>query len=565
MKVRTYIWILSSASIGGALLVGIFGWWMFRSTNQLANELHQESKFSGQSAGEYSDVKDFLEVTRGIVVSFEVYPQNYEGIFGVTWDRFTAAKIGLNQISDQYLKNYPQSMLEPIANGLNNLSLSIKKMEKMSVWEVTEEDNDIKRINYLKKQFNNAREELDRGLNFLEQAAEQFLQKSKSSLDAKQSELNQKEESDLILLSIASTLYFLLVTSLAFVIYKSFASPIRKLESAAKSSIEDNRPFTLKESGPYEIKSLIRRLQGLILGLESTVKKRTSSLQAKTVQLQAKTVQLEEEMVQRKELETQLVHAQKMEAVGQLASGIAHEINSPSQFANDNILFLKDAVDGFIAKLRGEATAPDLKELQFLVENAPEAVDQAKEGISRITTIVKSMKNFAYKDAESAKRPSDLNQAIQSTIVVATNEWKYHAELKLELDENLPFVPCNIGEINQVVLNLVVNGAHAIRDRFQEAQKGNLKVSTMHYADAGCVVISINDDGGGIPKKVQTRIFEPFFTTKEVGVGTGQGLAIAHNVIVKSHSGQIWFDTQEGVGTTFFIKLPMDNKGVEDK
>ena len=555
MKVRTYIWILSSASIGGALLVGIFGWWMFRSTNQLANELHQESKFSGQSAGEYSDVKDFLEVTRGIVISFEVYPQNYEGIFGVTWDRLTAAKIGLNQISDQYLKNYPQSMLEPIANGLNNLSLSIKKMEKMSVWK---EEVNFKGNNSVQKQFNDAREELDQGLNLLEQAAEQFLQNSKFSLDAKQSELNQKEESDLILLSIASTLYFLLVTSLAFVIYKSFASPIRKLESAAKSSIEDNRPFTLKESGPYEIKSLIRRLQGLILGLESTVKKRTSSLQAKTVQLQ-------EEMVQRKELETQLVHAQKMEAVGQLASGIAHEINSPSQFANDNILFLKDAVDGFIAKLRGEATAPDLKELQFLVENAPEAVDQAKEGISRITTIVKSMKNFAYKDAESAKRPSDLNQAIQSTIVVATNEWKYHAELKLELDENLPFVPCNIGEINQVVLNLVVNGAHAIRDRFQEAQKGNLKVTTMHYADAGCVVISINDDGGGIPKKVQTRIFEPFFTTKEVGVGTGQGLAIAHNVIVKSHSGQIWFDTQEGVGTTFFIKLPMDSKGVEDK
>ncbi|MBT5915458.1 MAG: hypothetical protein HOH60_03815, partial [Opitutae bacterium] len=200
MKVRTYIWILSSASIGGALLVGIFGWWMFHSTNQLANELHQESKFSGQSAGEYSDVKDFLEVTRGIVVSFEVYPQNYEGIFGVTWDRFTAAKIGLNQISDQYLKNYPQSMLEPIANGLNNLSLSIKTMEKMSVWK---EEVNFKGNNSVKKQFNDAREELDQGLNLLEQAAEQFLQNSKFSLDAKQSELNQKEESDLILLSIA--------------------------------------------------------------------------------------------------------------------------------------------------------------------------------------------------------------------------------------------------------------------------------------------------------------------------------------------------------------------------
>ena len=295
---------------------------------------------------------------------------------------------------------------------------------------------------------------------------------------------------------------------MAFVTYKSFASPIRKLEFAAKNSIDHNQPFTLKETGPYEIRSVIKRLQGLILGLESTVKKRTASLQAKTKQLQ-------EEMNQRKELETQLVHAQKMEAVGQLASGIAHEINSPSQFANDNILFLKDAVEGFIAKLRGEPTAPDLKELQFLAENAPEAVDQAKEGISRITTIVKSMKNFAYKDAESEKKPNDLNQAIQSTIVVATNEWKYHAELELDLDQNLPFVPCNIGEINQVVLNLVVNGAHAIRDRFQDGQKGSLKVSTKHYGDAKCVVISINDNGGGIPLKFKTGFLNLFLPPRK--------------------------------------------------
>jgi len=556
LKVGTYIWILSSASLGGALIVGVLGWWMFHSTSQLANELNKESKNSGQSAGEYSDVKDFLEIARSIVVSFEVYPGNYEGIFGVTWDRLTAAKKGLNEISQKYLMNYPQSKLEPITIGLNELSSAIKKMEKMSVWKGIGERGHFTKNNQAKKHFDQARENLDQGLNSLEVLAIAFLQKSQHSLDAKQSELRQKEESDLIILSVASVLYFILVLSLAFVTYKSFASPIRKLEFAAKKSIDYNEPFILKETGPYEIRSLIKRLQGLILGLESTVIKRTASLQAKTVQLQ-------EEMNQRKELETQLIHAQKMEAVGQLASGIAHEINSPSQFANDNILFLKDAVAGFIAKLRGDPDAPDVKELQFLAENAPEAVDQAKEGISRITTIVKSMKNFAYKDAESAKKPSDLNQAIQSTIVVATNEWKYHAELQLELDDDLPFVPCNIGEINQVVLNLVVNGAHAIRDRFQDGKKGNLKVSTKHYAEAACVVISINDNGGGIPQKVQTRIFEPFFTTKEVGVGTGQGLAIAHNVIVKSHSGQIWFDTQEGQGTTFFIKLPMNQTAAE--
>ncbi len=538
------------------MLVGILGWWMFHSTNQLAEELNAESKNSGKSAGEYSDVKDFLEVSRSIVVSLEVYPENYEGIFGVTWDRVTAAKKGLNDISEKYLKNYPESLLEPIASGLKELTTAIKKMEKLTVWDEPVGNSQFANNNQAKTQFSRAREKLDQGLNILEQKAEQFLQKSKRALDEKGLELREKEETDLIILIIASILYFSLVATLAFVTYKSFASPIRKLEFAAKNSIDHDKPFTLKETGPYEIRSVIKRLQGLILGLESTVRKRTASLQAKTVQLQA-------EMDQRKELETQLVHAQKMEAVGQLASGIAHEINSPSQFANDNILFLKDAVEGFIAKLRGEPTAPDVKELQFLAENAPEAVDQAKEGISRITTIVKSMKNFAYKDAESEKKPSDLNQAIQSTIVVATNEWKYHAELKLELDENLPFVPCNIGEINQVVLNLVVNGAHAIRDRFQDGQKGDLIISTKHYADAGCVVISINDNGGGIPPKVQARIFEPFFTTKEVGVGTGQGLAIAHNVIVKSHHGQIWFDSKEGEGTTFYIKLPMKQKQSE--
>ena len=234
-------------------------------------------------------------------------------------------------------------------------------------------------------------------------------------------------------------MYFCLVVSLSIITYKSFASPIRKLEQAAKNSIDHHKPFNLKESGPYEIRSVTKRLQGLIIGLEDTVQKRTAALQKSNVKLK-------EEMKQRQELETQLVHAQKMEAVGQLASGIAHEINSPSQFANDNILFLKDATDGFIKRLNNAPDAPEDEDIDFFKENAPEAVEQAAEGISRITTIVKSMKNFAYRDAESAKRPNDLNQAIRSTIVVATNEWKYHADLDLRLQENMPMVPCNIGK-----------------------------------------------------------------------------------------------------------------------
>ncbi len=525
--------------------MGVLGWWMFQSTNFLTKQYYKASESSGNSAGEYSDVKDFLEIVREIFVSLEVYPSNYQGLFGVTRDKLTDAKKGLNDIAFKYPQNYSKSMLEPIKEGLERLSVSVTNLENAS------QKNELIKLNSAKMKLNRAREILYKKLDLLEQESLRFHENSLVLLSQKLKQLKDKEESDLILLSITSVLYFSLVLTLAFVTYKSFASPIRKLEAAAKASIENHLPFNLRESGPFEIRAVTKRLQGLIFGLESTVKKRTASLQAKTVQLQ-------KEINQRKELETQLVHAQKMEAVGQLASGIAHEINSPSQFANDNILFLKDAVDGFIAKIKGSPSAPDDSELNFLTENAPEAVEQASEGISRITTIVKSMKNFAYKDAESAKKPSDLNQAIKSTIVVATNEWKYHAELKLELDESLPFVPCNIGEINQVVLNLVVNGAHAIRDHFGNTQKGSLTVGTKHYPNDHCVVISITDNGGGIPIKVQTRIFEPFFTTKEVGVGTGQGLAIAHNVIVKSHAGQIWFDSKEGEGTTFFIKLPME-------
>ena len=544
MKVRSYIWILSTASLGGAFLVGILGWWMFQSTNHLTTQYYEASENSGNSAGEYSDVNDFLEIVREIFVSLEIYPANYEGLFGVTWDKLTEAKKGLNDIASKYAKNYSKSTLEPIKEGLDRLSEAIKNYESLS------KKNELIKINQAEKKLNRAREILYKKMDVLEQASLKFHQNSVEALAQKFREVQNKKESDLVILTITSVLYFSLVVTLAFITYKSFASPIRKLEAAAKASIENHRPFNLKETGPFEVRSVTKRLQGLIFGLESTVKKRTASLQAKTVLL-------EQEINQRKELETQLVHAQKMEAVGQLASGIAHEINSPSQFANDNILFLKDAVTGFIAKIKGTAEAPDEKELNFLAENAPEAVDQAAEGISRITTIVKSMKNFAYKDAGSEKKPNDLNQAIQSTVVVATNEWKYHAEIKLELQESMPFVPCNIGEINQVVLNLVVNGAHAIRDRFGEKQKGLLIINTKYYEDANCVVISITDNGGGIPLNVQSRIFEPFFSTKEVGVGTGQGLAIAHNVIVKSHQGQIWFESKEGEGTTFFIKLPM--------
>jgi signal transduction histidine kinase len=547
MRVKSYISLLSAGSLGGAVLVGAFGWWMLVSNAESNRELKEESKNSGARSAEYSDIMDFLSSSRGVFKSMEIYPENYSGVYGVARDRIVAAKDAIRLIMERHQKNYPLKSIQPIEKKLENLESTIFSLENMSTQL---EKQSLKARNQAISSYNSAREELASDLDLLQAKAHANLRESQAAIARKWILIEEERGTRYILFFIASALYFFLVAALSVVTYKSFASPIRKLEYAAKNSIQHNQPFNLKESGPYEIRSVTRQLQGLIIGLEETVMRRTSALQKSNEKLK-------NEMIQRQELETQLVHAQKMEAVGQLASGIAHEINSPSQFANDNILFLKDAVSGFIKKLNQSADAPDDEEVIFFKENAPEAVEQASEGISRITTIVKSMKNFAYRDAQSEKRPNDLNQAIRSTVVVATNEWKYHAELDLRLHENMPMVPCNIGEINQVVLNLIVNGAHAIRDRLQDGQKGTIVVTTQHYPDAECVVIAIADNGGGIPLKVQTRIFEPFFTTKEVGVGTGQGLAIAHNVIVKSHNGQIWFDSKEGVGTTFYIKLPM--------
>jgi signal transduction histidine kinase len=553
MKVRSYIGLLSSASLGGALVVGLFGWWMLSGMNQSNRELEIESRNSGSSSSEYLDIQAFLSTTRSSFEAFEIYPQNFSGIYGVVRDRLVQSKEGLNLISDQYSQNYPEEYLRPMAAGVRELEDAISRMEKASLLK---NRNQKEELLSGRNAFKESRETLSQLLNTLESEAERRKWESQQSLDQKLADLRNEESTNTVLFFLASGMYLTLVGVLAVVTYKSFASPIWKLEAAAKNSIDHNKPFTLMETGPYEVRSVTKRLRGLINSLESRVKQRTTALQKSNEKLQL-------EMQQRKELETQLIHAQKMEAVGQLASGIAHEINSPSQFANDNILFLKDATDGFIKKLQQAPDAPADTDIEFFIENAPEAVEQAAEGISRITTIVKSMKNFAYRDAESAKKINDLNQAIRSTVVVATNEWKYHAEMDLRLQEDLPLVPCNVGEINQVVLNLIVNGAHAIRDRITDGQKGNIVVSTRHYPDAGCVIIAIADNGGGIPPKVQARIFEPFFTTKEVGVGTGQGLAIAHNVIVKSHNGQIWFDSKEGIGTTFYIKLPMQQQNME--
>jgi PAS domain S-box-containing protein len=286
-----------------------------------------------------------------------------------------------------------------------------------------------------------------------------------------------------------------------------------------------------------------------------------------------------EDVTERKSLRDQLFQAQKLESVGQLASGIAHEINTPTQYIGDNVRFLKDSFQDVISllgayeKLLVAATANALTsetvhevtaavertDAAYLVLEIPKAIDQTLEGITRVSTLVSAMKEFSHPGTKE-RTPLDLNHAIESTITVARNEWKYVADLETEFDPLLPLVSCYPGEFNQAVLNLIVNAAHAIADVVAKdgSEKGTIKVQTRNCP--ACVEIRIQDTGGGIPETVQARIFDPFFTTKEIGKGSGQGLAIARSVVVDKHGGSIDFETEAGTGTTFVIRLPHDVK-----
>jgi signal transduction histidine kinase len=555
VKVRSYVILLTLAGLGGASILAIFGWWKFSGLQSATDELRFEAERSGAASQEHLDIQVFLASSSDALNAMEVYPTEFKGLFGVVRNNLVYSAAALEKIRDEYSSNYKADTLNQLKTEISGINDALDKMEKVRFSQKAGGSNRSER-KAARSTFDEFAKKLEISLEWLRNEADSNINSRKGELSARWMDLEQSRKEASIFSWIAVVLYFGITAFLAWRTYRSLAQPIQSLENAASNSLDEGKPFILAETGPAEIRSLTRRLRVLVHGLEEQVAQRTHALRTKAHQL-------EEEMMQRKQLETQLVHAQKMEAVGQLAAGIAHEINSPSQFVNDNVMFLKDAVNELLAAVSGEGEIPDAKEIEFLRENAPGSVEQALQGMERITTIVKSMKNFAYRDAASEKRPQNLNQAIEATAVVATNEWKYHAELKTDLDPNLPFVPCNIGEINQVVLNLIVNAAHAIRDSELKDGKGLILVSTRQYDQY--VVITIQDDGGGIPAHVQGKIFEPFFTTKEVGVGTGQGLAIAHNVITKSHGGHIWFETEQGKGTTFFIRLSLDTPSQESE
>lgn len=284
------------------------------------------------------------------------------------------------------------------------------------------------------------------------------------------------------------------------------------------------------------------------------------------------------DITERKRAEAELEHARKLEAVGQLAAGIAHEINTPAQYVGDGVHFLKEVFESYqqllneycsaveVLERAGEATelVGSIRELEheldldYLRANVPGSFARCIDGIARISTIVRAMKEFSHPD-QREKTAADLNQALRSTLIIARNEYKYVANIETGFGD-LPLVHCHVGDLNQVFLNLIVNAAHAIADVVgNEGQMGQIRICTRQ--DGDWVLIDITDSGTGIPQSIRGRIFDPFFTTKEVGKGSGQGLAIARSIIVDKHCGSLTFKTDAGSGTTFTIRLPIDGKG----
>jgi PAS domain S-box-containing protein len=273
-------------------------------------------------------------------------------------------------------------------------------------------------------------------------------------------------------------------------------------------------------------------------------------------------------------LQRQLTQAQKLESVGQLAAGIAHEINTPIQYIGDNAEFLAGAFRDMsrllaphaeiVSALRNSANAEladrldriqNEADVDYLREEVPRAIGQLSEGVQQVARIVRAMKEFSHPGSADMV-VLDINRAIESTILISKNEWKYVADMITDFDPELHSVPCLAGEFNQVVLNLIMNAAHAISDAVKTTgRKGEIRVSTRR--NEPWAEIRVRDTGTGIPEAIQSKVFDPFFTTKEVGKGTGQGLSIAHAVIVKKHGGTLSFETECGTGTTFLVQLPL--------
>jgi signal transduction histidine kinase len=342
----------------------------------------------------------------------------------------------------------------------------------------------------------------------------------------------------------------------------------------------------------------IRKLERKLAASEKVVRVLSAGAEAKIAQsgspvglltqnvglervVRQKTQELADALEALRRTQMELAHANKLTAIGELAAGVAHEINTPVQYVMDNTHFLQK-VFGTLCGLLAEhqaavsdvehALPPERRDalqkaskkarVEYLQREVPRAIGQSLEGLARVTTIVSAMKTFSHSSGGEMAQVN-LREAIESTVTLARNEWKYVAEVELDLDPRLELVTCMRDEMNQVILNLVVNAAHAIGEVPREegdTTLGRIVIATR--ADGDTAEIRVSDTGVGIPDALRERVFEPFFTTKAVGKGTGQGLAIVYSVIVEKHDGTIAIESEVGRGTTMIVRFPRQQHDV---
>jgi signal transduction histidine kinase len=365
------------------------------------------------------------------------------------------------------------------------------------------------------------------------------------------------------LFTIGTLVTVVLALVVARVLSRRLVRPLVELAGAAGRIAEaGHHGDGLPDRGADELARLARAFNDTLRRLEA-------ANQARLEQLRERNVELQRIHDEQKRLEVELHQAQKLEAVGQLAAGIAHEINTPIQYIGDNTRFLEDAVGCLkarAARLEQVAAAhapPEVQaalareaeeqDLDYVQAQALPTIRRTLDGTQRVATIVRAMKEFAHPDQREMVA-TDLNRALKATLEVSRNEYRYVAEVETDLTP-LPLVTCHPGEVNQVFLNLIVNAAHAIGGEVKGTDRRGL-IEIRSRQDGEWVEIEVADDGPGIPEAIQARVFEPFFTTKEVGRGTGQGLAIARSVVEK-HGGALRFQTAPGLGTTFSVRLPV--------
>jgi PAS domain S-box-containing protein len=267
-----------------------------------------------------------------------------------------------------------------------------------------------------------------------------------------------------------------------------------------------------------------------------------------------------------KTLQAQLIQAQKLESIGQMAAGIAHEINTPIQYIGDNLNALAENFISLNAYQQALLLSADVQQgeqiqalvkkfdLEFILEDSPAAIAGALEGVSRVAEIVKAMNTFSHVESSKCMQTINLHDTINSALIITRNRYKLIALVETHFSSQVGKLKCYVAELNQVLLNLIINAVHAIEEKHIET--GLIRISTYKHPDT--IEIEIADNGVGIPEAIQDKVFNLFFTTKPVGKGTGQGLSLAHSIIVEKHHGKLYFESSVGLGTTFHIHLPIN-------